>query len=45
MLLVCLYWGKAYLNTTISTITQTHNSSNMCLCHLRPQLGSLLCKH
>jgi len=45
MLLVFLYGEKAYLNTTISTITQTHNSNDMCLCHVRPQLGSLLYKH
>ena len=48
MLLVLLYCGKAYLNTTISTIstiTQTHSSNGMCLCHFRLQLGSLLDNH
>ena len=42
MLLVLLYRVNAYFNTTISTITQTHNSNNMCLCHFTLQLGSLL---
>ncbi len=41
VLLVFLYWGKAYLNTTISTITQTHNSNDMCLCHHRLAAGIL----
>ena len=45
ILLVVLYWEKAYLNTTISTVIQTHSSNDMCLCHVRPQLGSLLYKH
>ena len=34
VLLVFLYLETAYLNTTISTITQTHNSNDMCLCLL-----------